>query len=309
MTVNRSVPKKKSIFFYLKRDYVLYLLLLLPMLVLYFFRYRPMYGVLIAFKDFNLFKGVMGSEWVGLDIFKEIFTDRAFYQVLRNTFVLNSLDLVFGFPVPIILAVMLNELRWTWFKKGAQTILYLPHFLSWIIIGGITIQLLADRGLVNVVLSQMGMEPIPFLTDKWVWLFTYTIIGIWQNAGWGTIIYLAAIMSINNELYDAADVDGATRIKKIWHVTLPGITPTIITLLILNLGRMASIGFDRPYLIGNDLVSDFSEVISTYTYRTGIRSGYFSQATAVGLFQSVVNLIFLCATNFIAKKFDQEGIW
>jgi len=304
-----TAKKNKSLLFILKRDWRLYFLLIAPFAVLITFRFVPMYGAIIAFKDFNLFRGIMGSKWVGFDIFKEIFSDKEFYRVVRNTFMLNGLDLAFGFPAPIILALLLNEIRVRKFKRFAQTVLYLPHFLSWIIIGGIAIQLLADGGLVNVMLRNVGVERIQFLTNLRIWLVTYCAVGIWQSAGWGTIIYLAAITGINTELYDAAEVDGASRLGVIFNVTIPGIMPTIVILLILNVGRMASIGFDRPYLIGNTLVRNFSDVISTYTYRTGIQSGYFSQAAAVGLFQSVVNVAFLLSANFIAQRLDQYGLF
>jgi putative aldouronate transport system permease protein len=304
-----EVKRKKGIVYYINRDKYLYLLLLLPILYFFIFKYIPMYGVIIAFKDYNLFQGIFGSKWIGFSAFKEVFAMNDFFRVVRNTLILNFLDLIFGFPAPIILALILSEIKYMWFKKSAQTILYLPHFLSWVIIGGIAYQLLSQNGFINNSLKAMGLAPIPFLTEKWHWLFTYVGVGVWQNAGWGTIIYLAAIAGINRELYDAADVDGAGRLRKIWHITLPGIKPTIIILLILSLGRMVSIGFERPYVIGNPLVSDFSEVISTFVYRIGLQSGNFTQATAVGLFQSVVSLMFLLTTNYIAEKSGESGIW
>jgi len=222
---------------------------------------------------------------------------------------LNVLDLVLGFPAPIILALVINEIRGVKFKKITQTILYLPHFLSWIIIGGMVTQMFSpNTGFVNIVVKSLGGEPIPFLTEKWHWLFMYNGVGIWQSAGWGTIIYLAAITGINGELYEAADVDGASRLEKIWNITLPGIKPTIVILLILNIGRLAAIGFVRPFAIGNAYVYDFSEVISTFVYKIGLQSARFNVATAVGLFQSVVGLILLLSANFIAKRIDDQGI-
>ena len=309
--IKRATPVKRKLGFYhyFKRDIYLYLLLLAPMAYFFIFRYGPMYGIIIAFKDYNIFQGVMKSEWIGLDAFKEVFAMSDFYKVLRNTVMLNFLDLVVGFPAPIILAILLNEIRVTWFKKVSQTLLYLPHFLSWVIIGGISYQLLSPSGLVNGLLKSMGAVPIPFLTDKFVWVATYVLIGVWQAVGWGTIIYLAAITGISAELYEAAEVDGAGRIRRIWHITLPCIKPTIIILLILNLGRMVSIGFDRPFIIGNSLVSDYSEVISTLVYRVGLKSANFTLATAIGLFQSIVCLIFLLVTNYIAEKSGEQGIW
>ncbi|GAA4876236.1 sugar ABC transporter permease [Paenibacillus vulneris] len=294
----------------LVRDWQLYILLVLPMLYFLIFKYVPMLGVIIAFKDYNIFKGILGSSWVGLETFREVFKMQGFYLALRNTFTLNLLDLLVSFPIPILLAILLNELRIQWFKKGAQMVLYLPHFISWVIIGGMAVQLLAtNTGIVNSVLKSLNLEAIPFLTEPVYWVFTYLGIGIWQSAGWGTIIYLAALTGINKELYEAADVDGASRIQKIWHITLPGIKPTIIILLIINIGHMASIGFDRPFVLSNPLVTDVSEVISTYVYKIGIQSARYTIATAIGLFQAVVGLIFLLTADYVSRKVNDQGIW
>ncbi|NIK67068.1 ABC transporter permease subunit [Paenibacillus sp. BK033] len=293
----------------IKRDYLLYALLLLPMAYIAVFRYAPIYGVLMAFQDYNIFQGISGSEWVGFDVFQFIFQQDSFYRALKNTLILNLLDLAAGFPAPIILAILLNELRFTRFKKFTQTVLYLPHFLSWVIIGGMVYLMFSSGGMANTILSGLGLGKIEFLSDKTNWLIMYVAVGIWQSAGWGTILYLAAIIGINKDLYEAADMDGCSRLRKIWHITLPGIKPTIIILLILQIGRMVSIGFDRPFVMGNSLVSDYSDVISTYVYRIGIGSGDFSQATAVGLFQSVVGLIFLVSANYISRKIGEQGIW
>jgi putative aldouronate transport system permease protein len=309
---NSNIPikkKKLGFMYYLKRDFFLYILLLLPITYFLIFKYAPMYGILIAFKDYNIFDGIAKSKWIGLSAFKELFGMKDFYRVLRNTLMLNGLDLIAGFPAPIILAIIINEINIVWYKKLSQTLLYLPHFLSWVIVGGIAYQIFSTTGLVNGVLHKLGITSIPFLSEKWHWLATYIGIGIWQSVGWGTIIYLAAITGINKELYEAAEVDGAGRLQKIWHITLPGIKPTIVILLILQLGRLVSIGFDRPYVLGNYLVQDFSDVISTFVYRVGLGSGNFTQATAVGLFQSVVSLILLIAANFVAEKTGEQGIW
>ncbi|MCK9858865.1 MULTISPECIES: ABC transporter permease subunit [Paenibacillus] len=304
-----EIRRKNRIVQNIKRDFLLYALLLLPMAYIALFRYAPIYGVLMAFQDYNIFQGISGSEWVGLDVFRFIFEQDSFYRALTNTLVLNLLDLVAGFPAPIILAILLNELRFTRFKKLTQTVLYLPHFLSWVIIGGMVYLMFSSGGMANTILSGLGLGKIEFLSDKTNWLIMYVAVGIWQSAGWGTILYLAAMIGINKDLYEAADIDGCSRIRKIWHITLPGIKPTIIILLILQIGRMVSIGFDRPFVMGNSLVSDYSDVISTYVYRIGIGSGDFSQATAVGLFQSVVGLLFLVSANYVAKKIGENGIW
>ncbi|MGG1555854.1 ABC transporter permease [Paenibacillus ferrarius] len=306
---NVKVHRKKSILYYIKKDALLYLLLLLPISYIGIFKYAPIYGVLMAFQDYNIFGGISGSEWVGLDVFNFIFHQSSFYRALTNTLVLNFLDLIAGFPAPIILAILLNELRHVRFKKITQTILYLPHFLSWVIIGGMVYLMFASGGMANSVLSSLGIGKMEFLSQKTNWLIMYVTVGVWQSVGWGTIIYLASIIGINKELYEASDIDGCSRLRKVWHITLPGMKPTIIILLILQIGRMVSIGFDRPFVMGNSLVSEYSDVISTYVYRIGIGSGDFSQATAVGLFQSVVGLVFLVGANYIAKKIGEQGIW
>lgn len=296
--------------FNFRRDKYLYLLMVLPLLYFILFKYVPMYGVTIAFKDFNIFTGILDSEWNGFAQFQEILGMREFHQAVRNTLLLNGLDLLVGFPVPIILAIIINEIRSKRYKKTVQTLLYLPHFLSWVIIGGIVLQVFSpDRGLVNVVLKSMGLEQVNFLTDGLNWVLTYVGVGVWQSAGWGTIIFLAAMAGINPELYEAAEVDGASRWQRIWHITIPSIMPTIIILLILNVGRITAIGFDRPFILGNTMVSDYSTVISTHVYDTGLKAMRFNIATAIGLFQSAVGLVFLVITNWLAERNGQEGIY
>jgi putative aldouronate transport system permease protein len=288
----------------------LYALMAVPMFVLLLFCYVPMLGVLISFQDFNIFKGFFHSKWVGLAVFQEIFRMKSFWGALRNTMALNALNLALGFPAPIILALLLNEVRSRTFKKFLQSTLYLPHFLSWAIIGSMALQLLGDNtGLVNIVIKNAGGRIIPFLSDKWTWLFTYQGIWIWQSAGWGTILYLAAMTGINPELYEAAEVDGAGRWRKMWNVTLPGIAPTMVILLVLQIGRVVNIGFEQPYMLGNDLVRNFSDVISTYVYQVGIVSARFNVGTAVGLFQSAVGLALLLGANAISRRGGGEGIW
>jgi putative aldouronate transport system permease protein len=289
---------------------MLYAMLILPIAFFLVFRYVPMANIAIAFKDYNIFRGVWESPWVGLKWFQEAFTSRDFYNALRNTLVLNFLDLIVGFPAPIILAVLLNELHIPSYKKLTQTVVYLPHFLSWIIISGMAFQLFAPSGgVVNMALAKLGYKPVNFLMENHLWIATYVGLGVWKEMGWGTIIYLAAITSINPELYEAAEVDGAGRLRKIWHVTLPSIRPTIVVLLIMNLGRILGSEFDRPYTLANPTVMQVADVISTMVYRVGIRSMQFSYTTAIGLFQSLVCVIFLLAANAIAKKAGERGIW
>ncbi|WP_430158600.1 ABC transporter permease [Paenibacillus algorifonticola] len=285
------------------------MLLILPVAYFLVFKYGPMYGIIIAFKDFNFFQGINGSEWIGFDAFKEVFAMADFYKTLRNTLMLNFLDLLVSFPAPLFLAIMLYELKTVWFKKISQTILYIPHFISWVIIGGIVYQVFGTQsGMVNNFITSLGFEAIPFLTDKNDWLITYLIVGVWQSAGWGTIIYLAALTGINREMFEAADVDGAGRLRKIWSITLPSLKPTIVTLLIINVGNMIAIGFERPYIIGNTAVRDYSDVLSTFVYRIGIESGQYTLATVVGLFQAVVGLVFVLGANYLSKKLADQSI-
>ncbi len=288
----------------------LYILLIAPLLVLLIFSYVPMAGLVIAFQDYNIFKGIFGSKWAGFDVFRELFAMKGFWAALRNTFMLNGLNLLVGFPAPIILALLLNELRHRGTKRAFQSTIYLPHFLSWAIIGSLAVELLADNtGLVNVFLKSHGAGIIPFLSKRWYWLFTYQGIWVWQNAGWGTIIYLSSLTAINPELYEAAEVDGAGRWRKIWSITLPGISSTMVVLLIIQVGKIVLIGFEQPYILGNDLIRDFADVISTFVYRVGILSGRYNIGAAGGLFQSVVGLFFLLTANAVAKKLTDTGIW
>jgi putative aldouronate transport system permease protein len=307
--IAKPLKTKKGLLYYLKRDMFLYLMLFIPVAYILIFKYGSMYGILIAFKDYNMFQGLSESPWNNFATFKQIFATSQFFQVVRNTLLLNGLDLIVGFPAPIILAILINELAFKKFKKISQTILYMPHFLSWVIIGGIVAQLLTPTGMVNSFITRMGGDTLPFLTNKLAWIGTYSLVGVWQSTGWGTILYLAAMTGIDKELYEAADVDGAGRLKKIWHVTLPGIRPTIAILLILQLGHIMAINFDRPFNMQNNLVMDYADVISTYVYRVGIQSANFSIGAAVGLFQSVICLVFLLGSNFITKKLGGKGIW
>ena len=307
-------PKKKTNWkVYLKRYWQLYALIALPLIYLFIFKYMPMKYITIAFKDYKLNMKLGDMPWAkehGLYYFKKAFSTPDFFKALKNTVVLNLLDLVVGFPAPIIFALILNELCFKHFKKVVQTITYMPHFLSWVIISGIALQLMAPTGgLINMWLSDLGKETIPFLDESRHWVATYIGVGVWQSFGWGSIIYLAAIAGINTELYEAASVDGAGRFRKMWHITLPGIKPTIVVLLIMNLGGILGGGFDRPFAMQNDLVLDVSEVISTFVYKVGIKNLKFSLTTAIGLFQSVVGLFFLLSANAISRKLGERGIW
>jgi len=307
----QSVKRRRRLL-WLCRDWQLYAMMAIPVLWYLIFCYKPMAGLIIAFQKYNIFKGIKGSQFVWLDNFKFVFKMRDFGIALKNTLWLNFLDLLFGFPMPIILAILLNEMRTPRFKKISQTLLYLPHFLSWVIIGGMVLKIFAPTtGAINSMLLKAGIidSNIPFLTDgKW-WTFTYVLVGVWQGMGWGTILYLAAITGLDQNLFEAARLDGANKLQQIWHVTLPGIRSTIVVLLVMNIGRMMTIGFDRPFIIGNTLVQDTCDVISTFVYRAGIKNNQFARATAIGLFQSVVGLVLITAANWVSKLFDEDGIW
>lgn len=311
-SVRVSTSRRKRTMPYLKRYWTLYLLLFLPLAYFFVFKYTPIANILVAFKQYNITKSVWQMPWAknnGFEFFIKAFANRDFRYAMRNTITLNILDLVVGFPAPIILALLLNELAFKRFKRVTQTVAYMPHFLSWIIISQLALQLFAPTtGLVNMALRKIGVGPVPFLNDSAYWIWTYIFVGIWQSVGWNTIIYLAAITGINPELYEAASVDGAGRFRKIFHVTLPGLKPTIVVLLILSLGRILGSDFDRPYAMTNKIVYDVSNVISTFVYTAGIKSMQFSLATAIGLFQSVVCVIFLLAANTIAERMGERGL-
>ena len=298
-------------YLWLLRDWQLYLLLLLPVGFVLLFKYAAYPGLRIAFMNFKPARGFAGSEWVGFSIFAKIFRDADFLRALKNSLAFNFLDLAVGFPVPIILAILLNELRFNRFKRVSQTVLYLPHFLSWVIVASVSYTLFRpDTGLVNMLLKQAGLieKGIPFLTEKSHWAATYLLVGVWQNMGWGTIIYLAAITSINGELYEAATIDGATRLRKIWHVTLPGIRATTVTLLIMNLGRVMGSNFERLSAFGNVQVKEYQYQLAIYIYEKGLASGNFSNATAVGLFQSLLGFILVLAADRFAKSLGENGL-
>ena len=294
-----------------KRDWQLYLLLLFPIAMVAIFNYAAYPGLRMVFMDYNPVKGYSGSEWVGLETFRKIFKDADFIRALKSSIAFNLMDLLVGFPMPILLALILNELRYPRFKKVTQTILYLPHFLSWAIIGSVAYTMFRPTsGLVNMALMNAGIieQGIPFLTEKWHWAVTYLLIGVWQGMGWGTIIYLAAITGINGELYEAAMIDGANRWKRMWHITLPGIKGTIVTLLIMNLGRVMGSNLERLTVFANTQVKDFQYQLAVYIYNKGLQSGEYSMSTAVNLFQSLVGVILVLLSDRIAKMLGEDGL-
>jgi putative aldouronate transport system permease protein len=302
-------PKRKRLHQYTAHAY--FFLMLIPVLIYYaVFHYGPMYGVLMAFQDFKLLKGISGSPWIGFDNFREMFTGLYFLPVLKNTLIINFYKLLLGFPAPIILAIFLNEIRLKSFKKFVQTITYMPHFLSWVVLSGLVIEILSpSRGIVNYLLSLIGMKPIFFITSE-LWFRPIIILSeIWKNVGFSAIIYLAAIVGINPEMYEAAEVDGISRIKKIWYITLPSISSVVVIMLILSAGSIINDDFDQVFNLLNASVLKVGDVISTYTYTEGIAKGNFGYAAAVGLFKNVVALALVLTANFLAKRFSDETIF
>ncbi|QCT01536.1 binding-protein-dependent transport systems inner membrane component [Paenibacillus algicola] len=295
---------------YLKRALPVYIMILPGMLFFLIFKYIPMFGIVIAFKDYNPFRGFLGSDWVGLDQFVRLFTERDFMPLLYNTLMLSLMDIIFFFPAPIIMALLLNEVRLRFFKRSVQTILYAPHFLSWVVIVGITVVLFSTEfGGINQLLKSMGLPVINILTNADAFRWTWLIQNIWQGVGWGTIIFLAALSSVDPSLYEAASIDGASRLKQIWHVTLPALSGVIIILFILRLGNFMDIGFEHIYLLQNPLNQGVSDVFDTYVYRQGIVQGDFSYSTAVGIFKSIVGLVLIIGANTIVKRAGQEGVY
>jgi len=281
-----------------------------PVLAYYIvFKYLPMGGLVIAFKDFNMRDGIFGSPWAGLRNFQLLFMGSGTLNVIWNTFFLSILRLVAGFPAPIILAILLNEVRKNWYKKSIQTIIYLPHFFSWVIIGGMVISIFSqERGIVNHFVKMVAGEPYPFLYKPASWITIFILSGVWKAAGFGTIIYLASLTAIDPNLYEAAIIDGANKWKQLLHITLPGIKSTIIILFILATGHIMEVGFDQVFVLQNPVVNGVADVISTYIYRIGLQGGHFSITAAMGFFDSLVGLVLVLATNAIARKFG-EGLW
>jgi len=281
-----------------------------PLLYFIIFHYVPLYGMVIAFKDFRMDLGIFGSQWNGVENFTRLFSGEEFPQALRNTLVIGTLQLCLAFWAPIILALLLNEVRLAGYKRGIQTLTYLPHFFSWVILGGIVLMFLATDGPVNMALRTSGLSPIEFLTNDFWFISTLIFTGIWQGAGWGSIIYLAALSGIPSEQYEAAVVDGATRWQQCWHITLPSLRPTIVILLILSLGGFLNVGFDQIYNLYNPLVYDVADVLDTYVLRR-LQTMDFSLAAAAGFFKSIVGFILIVGSNYVARRLSngEQGIW
>ena len=286
-------------------------LMLLPVVVYFvIFKYVPMYGITIAFKDYNIFKGMFESPWVGLDVFEKIFANKNFWSAIKNTFILNLSSLAVSFPLTIIVSLMLNELGSAKFKKVTQSILYLPHFVSWVVVAGIATNMFAlQDGTINAILERLGVEPVPFLSDNGWWIFTYIVCNVWKEIGWGTIIYLAALSSVDVQLYEAAKIDGAGRWQLMWHVTLPAIRGTIVLMLIMKVGQLLNTSYEQIFLMQNSMNRAASDVFDTYVYTKGITGGQYSLATATGLFKSTISMLMVVTANKIAKLFGESGLY
>jgi putative aldouronate transport system permease protein len=284
-------------------------IMFIPVVAFYMIvKYMPMLGLVIAFKNYTFYEGIWGSQWVGLANFTNLFTQAQSVQIIRNTLVLSVLSVFIGFPFPIALAILLNEVRKTWFKRTVQTLVYMPHFFSWVIVGGIVITLFSQGGVVNGGIAAILGEPYAFLFHEWSWVSIFLGSGIWKEAGFSAIIYLAALTTIDPSLYEAASMDGAGKWKQMRHVTLPGLSSTIVLMLILAMGRVMEVGFDHVYVLQNPIVSNVSEVISTFIYRTGLQGGQFSLTAALGLFESLVGLALVLLANAIARRFNRQ-LW
>lgn len=285
--------------------------MLIPVVIFFaVFSYYPLYGILIAFKDYSISRGILGSPWAGLRYFRQFFSSPYFGRLLRNTVLISVYSLLWGFPVPILFALLLNEFKDGKFKRLIQTVSYLPHFISLVVICGILIDIFSPQGgVVNSLLYSLTGKRINFFGEPEWFRTMYVGSGVWQEFGWNSIIYLAAITGINPDLYEAARIDGAGRLRQIWHVTLPGIKPTILTLLILNLGNIMSVGYEKIILLYSPTTYETADVISTYVYRTGLLSQQYSYAGAVGLFNSAINIAILVLCNFAGKKLFGVGIW
>jgi putative aldouronate transport system permease protein len=313
MNQNKVFPEKRSFFFSLRQDLksnVHIYIIVLPVVVYYLvFHYFPMYGALIAFKDFRPSLGVWGSPWVGFKHFIEFFSSYYFWRLLKNTLALSLYSLIFGFPAPILLALLLNELRKSWYKRLVQTITYIPHFISIVIVSGIIINFVKQEGLISVLVRQISGYNGNLLLEPKYFRPIYVISGIWQNIGWNSIIYLATLAGIDLELYEAARIDGAGRWKQTLYITIPALIPTIIILLILQMGSLMNVGFEKVMLLYNPGVYDTADVISTFVYRQGILSAQYSFSSAVGLFNSLINCLLVIGANRFSRRMTDNSLW
>ncbi|NHN31909.1 ABC transporter permease [Paenibacillus agricola] len=308
--VERTQAKRRTWLKDLRQDYDLYLLLLPGLLVLLLFKYTPMFGVVIAFKDYNLFDGIWGSPWAGFKYFQELFDSPKFYTVLGNTLLINFYKLFFQFPLPIVLALMINEVRHLAFKRLTQTITYLPHFLSWVIISAIFINLLSPQtGILREVFAFLGLQNVLVIADERFFRSLLVVSAAWKETGWSSIIYLSAIVSIDPQQYEAAKMDGAGKLRQIWHVTLPGIRSVIVFIIMLRIGNALSNDLEQVLMFYSPLVYNVGDVIGTYVYRVGLGEMKYSFTTAIGLFQSLIAMILIITANAVSKKFGERSLW
>ena len=302
--------RKRAFVAHMKRCWIFYVFVIPAVLDCLIFSYVPMYGLQIAFKDYRVKLGIWGSEWVGLKHIMRFLSSPAFPQLMRNTLLISLYSLVFGFPVPILVALMMNELHNQKYKRFVQTATYAPHFISTVALVGLLNLLLArETGIVNQMRAALGYEKISFMSMSNAYRAIYVASGIWQEMGWGSIIYLAALSWVDVEILDAAKIDGVTRLQKIWYLDIPTILPTVVTLLIMKSGTLLSVGYEKVLLMQNDLIKDVSEVISTYNYRMGILGGQYSYTTAIGLFNSLINGTILLIVNGISKRVNETSLW
>ncbi|UVI30261.1 ABC transporter permease [Paenibacillus spongiae] len=308
--MRHGILNKKSWIAKVRQDRYL-LLLVLPCVLYYLiFKYGPLFGIVIAFKDFNLHRGIWESPWVGLKWFSQFMNSRDFWPVLKNTFALGFMKLLFGFPAPIILALLINEVRHVFFKRFVQTVSYLPHFISNVIAAGIMTMFLSPRnGIINDLISLLGFDRVNFLVEESWFRTIYTSSEIWQHLGWSTIIYLAALSTIDVQQYEAARLDGANRWQTTWNITLPGIAPTVLIILILDIGKVLEIGFEKVYLLATPAVYSKADIISTYVYRVGLSEGNFSYASAIDLFTGLISIIFIISANWASRKINGNSLW
>jgi ABC-type polysaccharide transport system, permease component len=294
----------------LRRNKWLYVMILPGLLYFLIFKYAPMYGLVISFQDFKPYKGIADSPWVGFKHFERLFTEPDFLQILGNTLILFGMNLLFFFPVPIILALLLNEVRVSVFKRTVQTLIYIPHFMSWVIIASISyVMLTMDGGIVNELIAYFGFQKVNFLLSPEWFRPMYILQVIWREAGWGTIIYMAAIASVDVEQYEAARMDGAARFRQIWHITLPAIRGVIVVLLILKIGDVLELGFEHVYLLLNSMNRRVAEIIDTYVYTAGLRQQQFSYSAAIGFFKSFIGLLLVMLANRLARKMGEDGVY
>ena len=294
-----------------KKAIPIYLLILPSLILLIIFHYLPIFGIAIAFQDYSVFKGVFGSKFIGFANFQHFLTDPNYWRVMRNTIIINLYDLAIGFPVPIIFALFLNELTSNKYKKLAQTVSYLPHFISWVVVAGIVTTILSpSNGLLNLFITKvLKMDSVYFLAEPKYFRMIVTLTDLWKSFGMSAVYYIATLSSIDQELYASASIDGAGRLRQTWHITLPGLRMIIIVLLVLKMGSMISVGFEKIFLLYNSLLYDVGDVISTYTYRLGIEKARYSLTSAIGLTQSVVNFIMVISANKLSRKIAGWSLW